>query len=103
VLAHGRLLYRIRFIAEVTEVDPPSRLALRAEGDLTGNGVWTLEQREGETAVSFEWRVRADKPVIRLFSPVVKPLFAWNHRWTMTRGEAALLRSLQANAPAREM
>lgn len=101
VLAHGRLPYRIRFIAEVTEVVPPRKLALRADGDLTGTGVWRLEECGGATAVSFEWRVRADKPLIRIFSPVVKPLFAWNHRWTMKRGEAALLRSLEADARAR--
>lgn len=25
-------------------------------------------------------------------TPLLKPLFAWNHRWTMQRGEAALMR-----------
>ena len=32
--------------------------------------------------------------VIRLLSPTLKPVFAWNHRWTMDKGEAALKRLL---------
>lgn len=97
VQAHGRLPYRIHFVAEITQVEAPHRLGLKAEGDLTGSGLWTLKPVEGGTAVSFEWIVRADKPVIRLFSPILKPIFAWNHRWTMKKGEAALKRLMAGN------
>ena len=94
VVAHGKLPYRLRFVAEVVEVAPPRALRLTAEGDLTGSGAWSLEKRDSGTAVTFEWRVRADKALVRLFAPLVKPLFEWNHRWTMQKGEAALRRLL---------
>jgi hypothetical protein len=94
VYARGRLPYQIHFVSELTEIEAPYRLGLKAQGDLTGTGLWTLQPQEGGTAVAFEWIVQADKPIIRFFSPVIKPLFAWNHRWCMLRGEAALKRLL---------
>ncbi|MDX1520958.1 MAG: SRPBCC family protein [Anaerolineae bacterium] len=94
VLAHGRLPYQIHFVAEVTQVEAPYVLGLKAEGDLTGTGLWTLSDVEGGTAIAFEWIVRADKVLLRVFSPILKPIFAWNHRWTMQKGEAALKRLL---------
>lgn len=98
VEAHGRLPYRIRFIGEVTRVEVPHKLGLKAEGDLVGEGLWTLAESDFGTAVTFEWTVRADKLILRWFSPILKPLFAWNHRWTMQRGEAALNRLLSGVA-----
>jgi hypothetical protein len=44
--------------------------------------------------VSYDWRVRAGKPLIRRFSPIVKPLFRANHTWVMRHGEVALKRWL---------
>jgi hypothetical protein len=44
--------------------------------------------------VSYDWRVRAGKPLIRRFSPIFKPLFRANHNWVMRRGEVALRRWL---------
>jgi len=81
----------------ITEVERPRRLGLDAQGDLTGSGLWTLTPSRDGTEVVFEWRVRAHKPIPRLFSPVLKPLFAWNHHWTMARGEAALKRRLDGH------
>jgi len=97
VYAHGRLPYKIHFVSEITRVEPPYQLGLAAQGDLNGTGLWMLQPAEGGTAVSFEWIVQADKPILRIFSPLLKPMFAWNHRWCMVKGEAALIRLL-ANA-----
>lgn len=90
ILAHGRLPYKIRFVGEVTRVEAPHCLGLTATGDLSGTGLWTLRADSAGTAVTFDWIVRADKPVVRIFSRILKPLFAWNHRWAMRIGEAAL-------------
>jgi len=90
VTARGRLPYRIRFTGTVTRVEPPFRLGLVATGDLTGEGLWELNEIADGTDIVFHWTVRADKPLIRLLSPILRPLFAWNHRWTMQVGEAAL-------------
>ncbi|HLZ70514.1 MAG TPA: SRPBCC family protein [Dehalococcoidia bacterium] len=45
----GWLPYTLRWRFQVTELDPPRRIALDASGDFVGRGVWTLEQ-DGETA-----------------------------------------------------
>jgi hypothetical protein len=40
--------------------------------------------------------VEVRKPIVRRLTPVLRPVFAWNHRWAMERGEAwivALARS----------
>jgi hypothetical protein len=38
--------------------------------------------------------VRADKPILRYGSFILKPIFAANHRWAMARGEESLAREL---------
>lgn len=101
VRARGLLPYQIRFTGEVTRVEPPSRLGLVATGDLEGEGLWELEGARDGTTVTFHWNVIARKPVIRLLSPLLKPLFAWNHRWTMQIGEKALLARLWALSQSR--
>ena len=95
VEAHGRLPYHIRFQSEITDVCAPRLLKLAATGDLTGMGTWSLQEVEEATEVTFDWVVEADKPLLRLLSPVLKPLFMWNHRWTMQQGEIALRRHLR--------
>jgi uncharacterized protein YndB with AHSA1/START domain len=86
----GWLPYRLRWEAHVMEHEPPRLLGIRASGDFEGRGLWTLEPEGPRTGVSYEWRVRAEKPLLRCLSGVLKPLFAWNHRWAMARGEESL-------------
>lgn len=88
--ARGFLPYRLNFIIESTELIRPNLVAVRVDGDLTGSWRAALSERDGGTHVDLEERVRADKPVLRILSPLLKPLFAANHRWTTPRGEAGL-------------
>jgi uncharacterized protein YndB with AHSA1/START domain len=94
----GWLPYTLRWRFQVTELDPPRRIALEASGDFVGRGVWTLEQ-DGETAdVIYDWRLRAEKPLLRRLSFLLKPLFAANHRWAMAQGERSLRLELARRA-----
>jgi hypothetical protein len=45
--------------------------------------------------VTYDWRIRAEKPLLRAFSFVLKPIFAANHRWAMARGEESLALELR--------
>ncbi len=36
------------------------------------------------------WQVRADKPLLRRLSWLLRPVFAANHNWAMARGEESL-------------
>jgi len=40
------------------------------------------------------WQVLVERPILRFLSPLLRPTFAWNHRWTTPRGEAGLRRYL---------
>jgi hypothetical protein len=68
----------------------PNGFAVQVSGDLDGTGQWSFEQDGAFVNVTFDWVVRADKPVLRWFSPIFRPLFASNHRWTMRKGEESL-------------
>lgn len=94
LLTRGFLPYRLRWSFEVTESRRPHGFSLRAWGDIEGAGIWTFEQLEDGVLINYDWRVRANKPIIHLFSPLLKPLFSANHAWAMRRGREALLREL---------
>lgn len=86
----GWLPYTLRWQCRVTEKSRPERLALEAWGDFDGRGVWTFAQDGRFVACTYEWRVRAGKPLLRYLSFLVRPIFAANHRWAMARGEESL-------------
>jgi mannose-6-phosphate isomerase-like protein (cupin superfamily) len=94
VIAGGFLPYTISLELEVARIERPSMITVVSRGDLEGTGTWRLHEFEGGTAVSYDWRVRAGKPLIRRFSPIFKPLFRANHTWVMRHGEVALRRWL---------
>jgi hypothetical protein len=86
----GWLPYTLRWQFRTTEKDFPRRIALQAWGDLEGRGEWTFEPRGTLVDITYDWRVRADKPLLRYLSFVFRPIFAANHRWAMARGEESL-------------
>ncbi|HEX2515122.1 MAG TPA: hypothetical protein VH257_10485, partial [Chloroflexota bacterium] len=86
----GWLPYTLRWRFRVVEQRWPHSLTLEASGDFVGRGVWTLRQDGPWTDVRYEWDVRADKPLLRRFSSLLRPLFAANHRWAMAQGEVSL-------------
>jgi Polyketide cyclase / dehydrase and lipid transport len=90
----GWLPYTLRWESCCTEAEPPSRLAIRACGDFEGRGIWTFRQDGPVVDVTFDWQLRADKPLLRYLSFVLKPLFSANHRWAMACGEESLRREL---------
>ena len=72
----GRLPYTLRWRFRVTEVDRPHRFALEAWGDFVGRGVWTMTQDGPDVSMTYDWRVRADKPLLRRLSWLLRPLFS---------------------------
>lgn len=86
----GWLPYTLRWQFRVTEVRIPHGFALEAWGDFVGRGIWTFEQDGPWVNITYDWRIRADKPLLRYLSFLFKPIFAANHRWAMARGEESL-------------
>jgi hypothetical protein len=86
----GWLPYTLRWQFEVVESRYPHGFAIVATGDFDGRGVWTFEQDGAFVNITYDWRLRAEKPLLRNLSPLLKPLFEANHRWAMARGEESL-------------
>jgi hypothetical protein len=86
----GWLPYTLRWQARLVESRRPHGWMVEATGDLVGRGVWRLEQRGELAAVSYDWRVRVEKPLLKAFTPILAPVYAANHRWAMARGLAGL-------------
>jgi hypothetical protein len=100
----GFLPYTLVWQFEVVEKAPPHRFVIDARGDFVGRGVWTLRQDGDFVVLDYDWRVRADKPLLAKLSFVLKPFFAANHRWAMKKGEQSLALELrrrrgEANVP----
>ena len=90
----GWLPYSLNLTFRVTERQPPHSFAVEASGDLVGNGRWTLEQDGDRVDVTYDWRVRAERPLIRRLSPFVKPIFRSNHFWVMRQGAYSMMYEL---------
>ena len=86
------LPYTLRWQFRVTEVHPldQSGFSLEATGDFVGRGVWTFSQRDAYCDVVYDWRLSAEKPLLKYLSFVMKPLFAANHHWAMRKGLESL-------------
>jgi hypothetical protein len=91
----GRLPYTLTWSFRVVEARPPHCYTIEAFGDFVGSGVWTFTQDGAWADITYDWRIRAEKPLLKWLSLIFKPLFAWNHRWAMARGEESLRRELQ--------
>jgi hypothetical protein len=100
VHSRGRLPYTLRWSFRVVESRWPHGATIEAWGDLAGRGVWTLVQKGPDVRATYDWQVRAEKPWLRRLSPVLKPLFAWNHRWAMAKGEDGLRREMDRRREA---
>jgi hypothetical protein len=86
LLTKGWLPYELRWEATTTEVLPPSRIAIRASGDFDGRGIWSIVQDGQFTDVTFDWKLAAEKPLLRILTPVLRPAFEANHRWALKQG-----------------
>jgi hypothetical protein len=91
LVTRGLLPYRLRWELVCVEAQAPRLLVSRIHGDFVGEGIWTLTPVDGGTRVVLEWRVEVRKRLIRHLTPLLRPLFAWNHRWAMRRGEERIV------------
>ena len=97
----GRLPYTLHWFFRITESRRPHGFSLEAWGDFEGSGVWTFTQAgRGFVDIAYDWRIRAEKPLLRYLSFLLKPIFAANHRWAMARGEESLRAEVERRAGA---
>jgi len=90
LVTKGWLPYTLRWEFEVVESRYPNGFTIAARGDFDGRGVWTFTQDGRFVDIEYDWRIRAEKPLLRNLSFLFKPVFEANHRWAMAQGEASL-------------
>jgi mannose-6-phosphate isomerase-like protein (cupin superfamily)/uncharacterized protein YndB with AHSA1/START domain len=86
----GRLPYHLHTRSRVVRMEPPRVIEGEVDGDLRGTGIWTLSETASGTHVRFDWRVHADRRLLRLLTPVLRPALRWNHDWAIARAIAGL-------------
>ena len=81
----GRLPYHLNTRSVIVALDPPRTISAEVDGDLRGRGTWTLTATERGTHVRFDWQVKAGRLLLRVLTPVLRPLLRWNHDWAIAR------------------
>lgn len=87
----GWLPYTLRWQFNVTETHFPTGFALEAVGDFAGTGVWTFKQTDAtHCEITYDWRINAEKPLLKMLTFLLRPIFSANHLWAMRKGEESL-------------
>lgn len=102
LIVRARLGYSLSFRLTVTEVGE-DRCTFTSSGDLVGWGAWQVTPDGPSTAITVDWRVRLDRPLLRRSSLLLRPIFAVNHHRAMVETERSLrLELLRRRASAAE-
>jgi hypothetical protein len=86
----GWLPYTLTWEFTIVESRYPYGSTLVAHGDFNGRGVWLFEQDGAFVDITYDWRLSAEKPLLRNLSFLMKPVFEANHTWAMRQGEESL-------------
>jgi quercetin dioxygenase-like cupin family protein/uncharacterized protein YndB with AHSA1/START domain len=86
----GRLPYHLHTRSVIAALDRPRTITADVDGDLRGIGTWTLRPTARGTHVRFDWQVNADRRLLQVLTPVLRPLLRWNHNWAIARAKEGL-------------
>jgi mannose-6-phosphate isomerase-like protein (cupin superfamily)/uncharacterized protein YndB with AHSA1/START domain len=86
----GRLPYHLHTESTIVRLEASHVIEADVTGDLRGHGKWTLTPTEAGTHVRFDWEVFADKRLLRILTPLLRPAFRWNHAWAIARAMEGL-------------
>jgi uncharacterized protein YndB with AHSA1/START domain len=81
----GRLPYHLHTTTRTVRKQRPAVIEGETGGDLRGRGIWTLTPTQDGTRVRFDWRVHADRPLLKALTPILRPALRWNHDWAIAR------------------
>lgn len=96
----AKLPYTLSTVSTIVRLEPPHEFEVEVVGDLRGTGVWTLTPSEGKTHIRFDWRVHADRKLLRVLTPVLRPLFRWNHNVAIRQAMIGLEPYARSHSPA---
>ena len=98
MIVGGFLPYTLTIENEITSADKPYLICFNACGDLKGKGIWILREIAEGTEITFDWRIEANKKVIRWFSFLLKPLFRANHTFCIRKANEGIINDLQSKS-----
>lgn len=78
----------------IVSIDPGREVVFDTTGDLRGTGKWQVEQVDNSCRIVFEWSIRPERKLIKLFSPVFRPLFRMHHKYCMRKAQEGLRREI---------
>jgi len=96
----GWLPYTLHWEFVVTQSRYPSGFTIEATGDFVGRGEWTFVQEGPTVKIMYDWNILVEKPLLKFFTPVLRPVFEANHRWAMAQGETSLKLELERRRAA---
>ena len=85
----GWLPYTLRWQFRISAIHADG-FSLIASGDFEGRGIWTFKQDGPWVKITYDWKISAEKPLLRDFSVIIKPSFSANHYWAIAKGEESL-------------
>jgi polyketide cyclase/dehydrase/lipid transport protein len=86
----GWLPYTLRWRFTTLRNDGAGGISLSADGDFVGGGMWTFIKDGDHVNAYYDWRIRAEKPLLRRLTWLMRPAFSANHRWAMRKGEESM-------------
>ncbi|MFN0214604.1 MAG: SRPBCC family protein [Saprospiraceae bacterium] len=86
----GWLPYTLRWHFKVTDTKFPHGFSLQAMGDFVGTGVWDFQQDGDYCVATYDWRISAEKPILKKLTWLLRSLFSANHEWAMRKGLESL-------------
>lgn len=96
----GRLPYHLHTTSRITRLETPSVIEVEVEGDLRGHGRWTVTHRDGGGVhVRFDWTVHADRRLLQVLTPLLRPALRANHNWAIARAMEGLEPYVRSQAP----
>ena len=97
-----QLPYTLRFEITSTRSEPPNVLAGDVGGQLQGTVRWELSQAGDITTIRYFWDVAPARAWMRALSPLMRPVFVWNHRSMMRNAARGLSKMIDARLLAEE-
>jgi carbon monoxide dehydrogenase subunit G len=97
-----QLPYTLRFEVVSTLSEPPKVLAGDVQGQLQGTVRWELSESGDITTIRYFWDVEPTRAWMRAVSPLMRPIFAWNHRSMMRNAARGLSKMIGARLVAEE-
>jgi uncharacterized protein len=93
------LPYKLKFKTTVERVEPMSLIQVKSEGDLEGTGLMQFAVRNGRTTFQLNWDISPTSLWMRLLTPILRPVFTWNHGVLMEQGSQGLAQKLNVPTP----